>query len=67
VAEKYFSPALENHLELEYSRAALTRAIFENRPVGISAESSLISGEALFNAMGWSLPNTDHRPASLRW
>lgn len=67
IAEKYLSPALESHLEMEYSRGALERAIFENRPAGISTESIILSGESLFNAMGWSLPNADHRPASLRW
>ena len=69
-AEKYFSPALESHqdFEMQMSRSTLERAIFDNRPAGISNESVIISGEALFNSMNWALPNSGvNLPASLRW
>lgn len=69
-AEKYLSPSLENHndFEMSMSRDTLEKAIFSNRPDGISNESVIVSGEALFNAMGWALPEmTGRRPPSLGW
>jgi hypothetical protein len=68
VAEKYFSPALESNYEMDMSRSLLESAILQHRPAGISNESMVISAEALFNAIGYPLPNQDSlRRPSLRW
>jgi hypothetical protein len=67
-AEKYFSPALESNYEMDISRSLLERAILEHRPSGMSNESMVISPEALFNAIGYPLPNqASLRRPSLHW
>lgn len=67
-AEKYLSPALESYVEMNMSRSMLEDAIMANRPAGIATESTLVSAEALFNAMGWVLPNQAARALpSLGW
>lgn len=68
IAEKYLSPALENLNEVEFSRASLEQAIYTNRPAGISTESLVISGDALFNALDWAIPGQGTRsPITRRW
>lgn len=69
-AEKFFAPSLESfsNYEMEFSRGMLEQAIYTHRPAGISNESTIISGDALFNAMGWSLPSSEKlRLPSLGW
>jgi hypothetical protein len=67
-AEKYFSPALEG-FEMEMTRANLEKALYvDSQQVGVTQESCIISGQALFNAMGWNLPSqAAQRPPSLGW
>lgn len=67
VAEKYLSPALED-FSMEFSRATLERAIYENRPAGISAETTILTADSLFASMGWNIPGAKaNAPVSTRW
>lgn len=71
-AEKYLSPALEQLGEHSFSRSMLEEAIYKERPSGISAmsmESTIISADSLFRAMGWDTPKHHHsgKPNYLQW
>lgn len=61
IAEKYFSPALESGFEMTLTRNMLDRVIMDRHPDGISAESIIISPDALYNAMDWTMPNQASR------
>lgn len=77
VAEKYFSPSLESFdprraehtdFEMEFTRATLDQVFLDGNAIGMSNESTIVSAGALYNAMGWNLPNQSKvLPPSLRW
>lgn len=68
-ARKYFSPSLEEYNGMDVSRGLIERAVFRGEECGIVAtESAVVSATAIYNAMGWELPNNSRiiRP-SLAW
>jgi hypothetical protein len=68
-AEKYFSPALEDNTNYNFSRSLLEDALFKQRPAGISMESTIISGESLFESLNWATPNfiPQDKPIYTKW
>jgi len=68
-AEKYFSPALEDNTNYNFSRSLLEDALYKERPAGISMESAIITPDSLFQALNWATPTTAARnkPVYMDW
>lgn len=64
LAEKYKSPALESLQDMTLSRGVIERAMAPRE--GVATESALMTGQELFRAMGWNVPEGD-RPNFLKW
>lgn len=67
IAEKYKSPTLESFVERSFSRGVIERAMAPSSlTVGTAMESTLLTGQELFQSMGWNIP-TGERPSFLNW
>jgi hypothetical protein len=54
VAEKWKSPALENLLDMSFSRGVIERSFKEQSLPGFSRESTHLSADELYASLGWS-------------
>jgi hypothetical protein len=65
-AEKFKSPALEEHGERMFSRGELERSVFTAPAYGMATESVVLSANELFSSLGWNLDGAA-KPAWMGW
>lgn len=66
IAEKYKSPSLENLSETYLTQQQIERALIPSPSRGVASESSVATAKALFDSMGWKLPE-NVTPAFCKW
>ena len=69
-AEKYKSPALENFLDMSFTRGQLERCFKQQQIAGVGMESNHMTQEELFSSLGWTALegfDTSERAAYADW
>lgn len=67
VAEKFKSPALEEHFERQFSRGELERSVSQSAAVpSLAQESALLSANELFHSLGWNF-DRQTKPSWMNW
>ena len=67
VAEKFKAPALENHLNHNFSRGEVKRGLTSSTVNGLVTESAILTAAELFKSMNWDDAPVLAKPSYLRW